>query len=164
MLFIIGTERHAPDRLARHVARRRKLGRDIVIIGEDAGAGIAERNQHRTGQRCQVDDQLRIETALRVPEHITENEATFRIGIEDLNRLTRHGGDDIARTLGIAVRHVLDQADNTDGIDLRLAARQGAHQADHGSGTAHIALHFVHAGTRLERDTATVKGQALADE
>ena len=39
-------------------------------------------------------------------------------------------GDDVARTLRAAGRHVLDQADHADRVDLGLARGQRLHQAE----------------------------------
>ncbi len=51
-------------------------------------------------------------------------------------------------------------------ITLALALRAGerVHEADDGSGAAHVALHVLHAAGRLDRDAAGVEGHALADE
>jgi hypothetical protein len=49
-------------------------------------------------------------------------------------------------------------------LTLALRPGQRRHQADDGGRAAHIALHLVHAGARLERDAAGVEGDALADK
>ena len=43
-----------------------------------------------------------------VMQHVGEHEPAFGVGVDDLDGLARHGGDDVARPLRIAVRHVLD--------------------------------------------------------
>ena len=48
---------------------------------------------------------------LHVPEHVGQNEPAFGVGVDDLDGLAGHGGDDVAGPLGVAVRHVLDEAD-----------------------------------------------------
>ena len=73
-------------------------------------------------------------------------------------------GDDVAGPLRGAVGHVLDEADDADGVDLGLARGERVHQADDGGGAAHVALHVFHAGGRLDRDAAGVEDDALADE
>ena len=60
--------------------------------------------------------------------------------------------------------HVLDAADDADDIDLGLARGKRVHQAGHGGRAAHVALHVLHAGGRLDRDAAGVEDHALADE
>ena len=77
---------------------------------------------------------------------------------------TGHRLDDVAGTYGIAVRHVLDQADHPDDIDLGLAQGQRLHEADNGGRTAHIALHVLHVDGRLDRDAARIEADTLADK
>ena len=50
MFFIIGTERQTPDRLIRRIAGGEETLGNGVVIGEDAGARIAQRDQDRPGQ------------------------------------------------------------------------------------------------------------------
>ena len=88
----------------------------------------------------------------------------FGVGVQHLDGLARHRGDDVAGTLGVAVDHVFDQADDADDIGLRLAGGQRVHEAGDGGGAAHVALHVLHAGGRLHRDAAGVERDALADE
>ena len=78
--------------------------------------------------------------------------------------MARHRRDDIARPLCIAVRHVLDAADDADGIHFRFARGQRLHQADDAGSARHVALHVFHAGRRLDRNAARVETDALADE
>src|SRR6185437_4765400 len=99
-----------------------------------------ERYQDRAGQGRQVDHEFRLELPGDVPEHIGQYETPFRIGVDDLDGLTGHRGDDIAGTLRIAVRHVLDQADGADGIHFRLPGGERMHQADHAGRPAHVTL------------------------
>ena len=99
-----------------------------------------------------------------VPEHVGEHEAALGVGVDDLDGLAGHRGDDVARALRVAVRHVLDEADDADDVGLRLAGRERMHQADHRRRAAHVALHVLHAGRRLDRDAAGVEDDALADE
>ena len=103
-----------------------------------------------------------MELLLRVPEHVAEDEAALGVGVLDLDRLAGGGAHDVARTLCVAVGHVLDQADETDHVGLRLAAGDRGHGADDGGRAAHVALHVLHAGARFQRDAARVEGDALA--
>ena len=66
--------------------------------------------------------------------------------------------------LRLAVRHVLDEADGADRVDLGLARGERMHEADHAGGARHVALHVLHAGGRLDRDAAGIEAHALADE
>ena len=97
-------------------------------------------------------------------DHVGEHEPAFRVGVDDLDGLARHRGDDVAGALRVAVRHVLDQADRADRVDLGLAAGERVHQPDDAAGPRHVALHVLHAGGRLDRDAAGVEAHALADE
>ena len=63
-----------------------------------------------------------------------------------------------------AARHVLDEPDDADGVDLGLALGERLHQPDNASRARHVALHVLHAGGGLERDAAGVEGDALADQ
>ena len=49
-------------------------------------------------------------------------------------------------------------------LTLRLARGERVHQPDDAGGAAHVALHVLHAGGRLDRDAAGVEADALADE
>ena len=55
-------------------------------------------------------------------------------------------------------------ADDADDIGLGLAGGERLHQAGHGGRAAHVALHVLHAGGRLDRIAAGVEDDALADE
>ena len=118
----------------------------------------------RAGQRRQIDDEFRLELALRVGERIGQHQPAFGVGVQHFDGLARHRFHHIVRALRLAVRHVLDQADHADGVDLRLARGQRQHRADDGGGAAHVALHAHHAGAGLERQAAGIETHALADE
>ena len=63
-----------------------------------------------------------------------------------------------------AGRHVLDQADDADDVDLGLARGQRLHGPMTAPAPRHVPLHVFHAGGRLDRDAAGIEGDALADE
>ena len=125
---------------------------------------VAERDDDGAGQGREVDHQPRLEAVLAIPQRIGQHEPAFGIGVQHLDRLARHRGDDVARPLCRARRHVLDKADDADRIHLGLARGQQPHQADDDGGAGHVPFHVVHAGGRLDRDAAGVEGDALADE
>src|SRR4029077_21240512 len=81
-----------------------------------------------------------------------------------LDRLTRHRGDDVAWPLRVSVRHVFDETDGTDRVHSGLAAGERMHQADDASRARHVAFHVLHTAGGLDRDTAGVEANALADE
>ena len=103
--------------------------------------------------------------ALRLGDRVAQHQAAFGVGVDDLDRLARHGGDDVARALGIAVRHVLDQAADADDIGLGLAQRR-APSSRPTTAPAPPMSHFIASMLcgRLDRDAAGVEGHALADE
>ena len=72
---------------------------------------LAERHDDGPGQGREVDHRLRLEAVLRVPERIGEHEPAFGVGIDDLDGLAGHRRDDVAGPIGVAVGHVLDEAD-----------------------------------------------------
>src|SRR5262249_51167538 len=72
--------------------------------------------------------------------------------------------DNIAWSLRAAARHVFDEADDADRIDLRLALGELVHETDDACRARHVTLHVLHPGGGLERDAAGVEGDALADE
>ena len=82
---------------------RRQPRGQFVIVGEQAGMLLAERDHDGAGQRREVDHELRLEAVVAVPERIGQHEAAFGVGVEDLDGLARHRGDDVAGPLGIAV-------------------------------------------------------------
>ena len=163
-LVVFRSHRHAPNAITRCLARLVELAGQFVVIGEEPCAVLAEGDQDGAGQGRQVDHEFRLVGLLAVPERIAKDEPTFRIGVDDLDRLTGHRGDNVTRTLSIAVRHVLDKADYADDIGLGLARGKCVHEASDGSGAAHVAFHVFHAAGRLDRDAARVEDDALADE
>ena len=141
-----------------------ELARQIIIIRKQARFFVAQRNNHCTGERRQVDNCARLVGALYVGQHVRQHQPPFCVGVQNLNRLTGQAGDNIARALGGCIRHIFDQTHDTNGVDLRLPTRQGTHQTDHSSRTAHIGLHFAHPSGWLNANAASIKGDPLADE
>ena len=125
---------------------------------------MAEADDHRAGERREVDHHLWLVLALRPGHRVGKDEPPFSIGVDDLDRLARHRGDDVAGPLGIAVRHVLGERADANHVCLRLAAGERHHRAGDGAGAAHVPLHCFHAGSGLDRDASGVEGDALANE
>jgi hypothetical protein len=62
--------------------------------------------------------------SLGVVQAVGEHEAAFGVGVDDLDRLAGHCGEDVARFVGAAVGHVFrgaDDADDLDGLGLSRA-------------------------------------------
>ena len=163
-LVVIGAERHAPYPLARRGACLQQALRQPLVVREQSGMLVAERHQDRARQSRKIDDEFRLEPVLDVPQEVGEHEPALRVGIDDLDGLAGHRGHDVAGTLGLAVRHVFDEADHADGVDGGLAGGERPHQADHAGSPRHVALHVLHAGGRLDRDAAGVETHSLAHE
>jgi len=80
----------------------------------------------------------------------------FASGLETIDRVPSGGiVDDLMATR---------PADDPDGVDLSLARRQGVHQAGHGGGPAHVALHLGHGVAGFEREAAGIVSDGLADQ
>ncbi len=124
----------------------------------------AQRNDHRAGQRRQIDDRPGPVVALNPGERIAQHQPPLGIGVEDFDGLARHRRDDIAGALGIAVGHVFHQPAHADDVRPRLAQRERLHRACDRTGAAHVPLHVFHARARLQGNAAGVEGHALADQ
>ena len=111
---------------------------------------VAERDHDGTCQRGEVDHRLRLEMLLRVPEHVSQDETSFGIGVLDLDGLAGGRGEDVTGADGIAIRHVLDQADEADHIHLRLALGERQHRAGNGGCPPHVTSHVFHARSGLQ--------------
>ncbi|MNZ36220.1 hypothetical protein D3C78_536340 [compost metagenome] len=120
-------------------------------------------NHAGAGQGRDVDDRLRLE-ALGVGQGVAQHQAAFGVGVEDFHGLAAHGGDDVARARSVAARHVLGAGQDAHQVDRQLQFEHGTQGAEHAGGAAHVVLHFIHAGTRLEADAAGVEGDAFADQ
>ena len=125
---------------------------------------LAQRHQYGAGQGGEIDHEFGLVLVLHIPQHVGQHEPALGIGVEDGDGLARHRGDDVARPLRLAVRHVLGKADGAHRVDPGLAPGQRHHQARHAGGTPHVALHVFHAGGGLDRDAAGIESDALADE
>ena len=155
--------REGPDVVAARLAGGQDLVAPGLVVGEDAGVEVAERDLHRAGQRGQV-EHVRGALLPRVPERVGEHEAALGVGVGDLDRLAVGGGDDVAGPVGVAARHVL--GGRGDGQHAHRQAELGdrAGGLDHGRAAGHVALHVLHVQRGLERDAAGVEGDRLADE
>ena len=87
---------------------------------------VAQRDDDGAGQRRQIDHEFRLEALGRVPEHVGQHEAALGVGVDDLDGLSRHRLDDVAGALRVAVRHVLDEADDADARSPWPCARASA--------------------------------------
>src|SRR3954451_25413844 len=72
-----------------------------VVVREQAGVEVAERDLHRARQRGEVED-VRGTFSARVPECVGEDEAALRVGVRGLDRLSVSRAQDVAGTEGVA--------------------------------------------------------------
>ena len=121
--------------------------------GDDAGAR----------KRSDVHDGLGLE-ALGVAQSIGKNEASFCIGIENLDGLARHARDDVARFGGRPSRHVLAGGDQPDDVQFEAELRRGAQGSQHARRAAHVELHLVQIGRWLDGNAAGIECNALSHE
>src|SRR5690606_38327335 len=63
-LVVSGGEREAPQLVTARLPRRTQLVRERVVVGEQTRMLVAERDDHRAGERRQIDDPRRLELAL----------------------------------------------------------------------------------------------------
>ena len=102
-LVVFGPERHAPHPLAGLLAGLRQPLGELVVVGEQAGIFLPERDDDRAGQRREIDHEFRLEALVDVVQHVGQHEPAFGVGVDDLDGLPRHGVDDVARPLRLAV-------------------------------------------------------------
>ena len=97
-------------------------------------------------------------------ERVGENEPAFGVGVQHLDGLAVADGQHVAGPHGSAARHVLHErhVGHHTCLDPEIAQRR--HGGDHRRGARHVGLHRFHAAGRLERQTAGVEHDTLADE
>jgi hypothetical protein len=134
-----------------------------VVVGEQAGGDVAQGDDAGAGEGGDVDHGDGVE-ALGVGERVAQDQAAFGVGVEDLDGLAGHGGDDVAGLDGASRRACSRWRDQADHVDRQLHLRDGLEGAEHAGGAAHVVLHLVHAGAGLEGDAAGVEGDALAHQ
>ena len=147
----------------RGFAGRLQRLRQTIVVGEQAAAHAAQRDHAGTRQCGDIHHRGRLESR-GVGQRIAQHQAPFCIGVQNLDGLAAHAGDHIARLDGAPVWHVFARRDQAHYIDGRLQLSQRAEGTQHTGSAAHVELHLVHLGRGLDRDTAGVKGDALAHQ
>lgn len=115
------------------------------------------------GQGGDVDDGGGFET-LGVGQGVAQDQAALGVCIKYFNGLARHTGDDVARLVGLAARHIFAGRNNADDVLLQLQFGQGTEGAQDAGGAAHIVFHLVHGGGGLDRYATRVERDAFTDE
>ena len=95
---------------------------------------------------------------------VGQDQATFRIGVENLNSFSTEHRQDIRRSLSCARGHVLHHGQVRGDIDLGFDVGQAQNCTQNCGGTSHIGLHGFHGGGWLEGQTARIEGHALANK
>jgi len=121
---------HAPELLAGDGEGVSELLRRRVVVGEESSVDQAQRDADGSGEGCGI-DQVRGSESLGVVQAVGQDEASFGVGVHDLDGLAGHGGDDVSGFEGLAIGHVLARAHNADDADVGLELGDGAHGSDH---------------------------------
>ena len=78
---------------------------------------VAQRNDTSPSERGDVHHRSGFE-AFGVGQRVAQDEAAFRIGVQDFDGLARHAGDHIARFYCRATGHVLASRDDADQVNF----------------------------------------------
>ena len=152
-----GRQRHPPHPLAGRFAGRDKTVGQFVIVREQSRIFLSERHHDGSRQSRQIDQQFRLVFGIYIMQHVGKDETPLGVGVDDLDGLTGHRLENIARPICIAARHILHQPDGADHIDLGVPHRQRMHQPDHAGRARHVALHVLHTGGLLDRDATRIE-------
>ena len=163
LFLVVIPQRHVPGTIVRFVAGGEQFARERVLVAVQAARHMAQRDHAGAGQRGDVDHGLGFE-ALGIGQRVAQDQASLGVGIEHLDRLPGHAGNDVSRFGRGAAGHVFTGRNESDDIELELHFRAGAQRAKHACGAAHVEFHFIHFRRRLQRDAARVEGDSLADE
>ena len=134
-----------------------------VVVREEAGIEQAERHADRSGKSGGI-DQVCGSEGFSVVQAVGEDEAALGVGVHNFDGLAGHGSDHVAGTKRLSVGHVFRGANDGEYAHGGLQLRDGAHGADHGSGSGHVVLHLVHVVGGLDRNASGVEGDPFTDE
>src|SRR5579862_704523 len=140
-----------------------QLAHQRLVIAHHARMMMAERHDAGAGEGRQIDHRRRPEPS-RVVQGVAKDQPSLGVGVENLDRLTRGAGRDIAGLDGLAARHVLDRGDEPDDVQRKAQRCGEGDRGNYRGGAAHVEFHLVHAGGILERDPATVESDTLAHQ
>ena len=154
---------HAPAQITTGLARIEQGLAQGVVVGVEAGTDMSQSNHAGARQSGNVHHGTRLE-ALGIGHGITQHQAAFCVGVEDLDGLPAHAGDHITGLGGLAVWHVFSGRNQAHHIEAGLQPGQGLEGAQHTGGAAHVVFHLVHALAGLERDAAGIESDAFANQ
>ena len=133
-------------------------------MGKQPGGGKTQRANHAAGQRCQVNEHIRLVVFNGVGQRVGQYQAAFGIGVNHFNRFARIRANHVAGFGGIAIHAVLGCRNYADQMHGQLQFGRQFHDAQHRRRTAHVAFHLVHIRGVLERNAARIKRHALAHQ
>mmetsp|Transcript_22419 Transcript_22419/g.45113 ORF Transcript_22419/g.45113 Transcript_22419/m.45113 type:complete len:310 (-) Transcript_22419:963-1892(-) len=111
-LIVLFCQGHSPGLISRNLRNILETLGEIIVIGPNSANLLSERNHAGTGERGEFDDGFASEFLVGVDESVGEGEASFGIGVEDLDGFAVGGGEDIGGDDGAATDHVLARSDN----------------------------------------------------
>ena len=114
-------ERHAPDRLAGRGAGRVRRAASSSSLENSPACSWPSATMIAPVSVARSIMKRGLNFSRAYVQRVGEHQAPLGVGVDDLDRLAGHRGQDVARPDGAAARHVLDQADHADGVDLGLA-------------------------------------------
>src|SRR5205085_10529182 len=92
-------------------AGREEIGGEGVVVHKQGRKVRPERDSGGAGEGGEIDDQLRPSLA-GAGQGVAEDEATFGVGIADLDAEALAAGKDVAGAEGVAGNGVLDRGDD----------------------------------------------------
>src|ERR1035441_4746710 len=161
--FVFFVEGKTPHFFARLFVGAGEAVEHIVVAGKDSGVDVAEGHDDGAGQGGGV-YQMRAAQLAGVAEAVGQDQASFGVGVDDLDGLAGHGDLHVSRLLRFAGGHVFGGTNDGGNFHFGLEQGDGAHGADHGGGSGHVVLHFLHAVGGLDGDAAGVEGDTFADQ
>src|SRR5262245_8681399 len=108
LALVLVPQRQLPGAVTRLDTAREQFGGEPVVVGEETAGVTAEGNYTGASEGGDVNHAGRLE-ALGVGQGVAQYEAAFGVGVEDLDALTGHRDDDVARAAGVTARHVLNR-------------------------------------------------------
>src|SRR5690606_32196345 len=163
LLLILVEQRQLPGTVVGLFTGLEQLPDQSVVVAHQAGDVAAQGNDAGAGESGDVDYRLRLE-APGVGQGVAQYQAALSVGVEDFHGLPAHAGDDVAGARGAAAGHVLGTGQQAYQVDRQRKLQHGLEGAEYAGGAAHVVLHLVHAGGRLDADAAGIEGDALADQ
>ena len=121
-LAVLLVQRQPPDDLAGALAGGPQALGELVVVAHQARVGRPQRDDHRAGQRRQVDDPLR-SLGDRMTEAVGQHQPALGVRVVDLDRPAVGGGDDVPGLDRPPAGQVLGRAHDRDQLDR--AARAG---------------------------------------